>query len=224
MEAMATEDQKDILQDSAENQGPVDAELFAGQVHEELSDSEIFAGDEDFQLFLASQARAQTAARRTRRADPAPGQLPDIQTHHRNFSTLQKVLAVSIIIIAAIVVFTLLKSPLLLVTNRHTPPVAQQTPPAKPAVEVPEQPRPEQIQKPEPAPTPTPRPTPTQPLSLKVAQDLYLQADYIKAYAVYNQLGQSLPVGTEEELLNDFFKLRMALCMRDIRNTKNITA
>jgi len=222
LEAMATENQKDILQDSAESQVPVDAELFAGQVYEELSDSEIFTGDEDFQLFLASQARVQTAARRTRRANPAPGQLPDVQTHHRNFSTLQKVLAVSIIIIAAIVVFTLLKSPLLLVTNRHTPPVAQQTVPAKPAVEVPEQQRPEQIQKPEPAPTPTT--TPIQPLSLKVAQDLYLQADYKKAYAVYNQLSQSLPTGTEEELLNDFLKLRMALCMIGIRNTKNITA
>lgn len=232
MEAMATEDQKDVFQDGDESQGPMDAELFAGQIHEELSDSEIFTGDEDFQLFLASQVRAQTAAKRTRRADPAPGQLPEVQTHHRNFSTLQKVLAVSIIIIAAIVVFTLLKSPLLLVTNRHIPPVAQQTPPAKPAVEVPEQPRPEQIQKPEPTPTlrptPTPRstptPAPTQSLSLKVAQDLYLQADYKKAYAVYNQLGQSLPAGTEEELLNDFFKLRMALCMRGTRNTNNITA
>ena len=222
MEAMATENQKDILQDSVESQEQMDAELFAGQVYEELSDNEIFAGDEDFQLFLASQARAQTAARRTRRADLAPGKLPDVQTHHRNFSTLQKVLAVSIIIIAAIVVFALLKSPLLPVTNRRIPPVAQQTPPAKPAVEVPEQPRPEQIQKPESTPTPTT--TPTQSLSLKVAQDLYLQADYKKAYAVYNQLRQSLPAGTKEELLNDFFKLRMALCMKSIWNTKNVTA
>jgi tetratricopeptide (TPR) repeat protein len=224
LEDMATESQKDSLQDSVENQGPMDAELFAGQVYEELSDSDIFAGDEDFQLFLAGQARAQTAAKRTRRIEPAPGQLPDVQTHHRNFSTLQKVLAVSIIIIAAILVFTLLKSHLLPVTNRHIPPVAQQTPPAKPAVEVPKQPRPEQIQKPEPAPKPTPKPTLTQPLSLKVAQDLYLQADYKKAYAVYNQLNQSLPAGAEEELLNDFLKLRMALCMRGIRNTQNATA
>ena len=225
LEDMTTENQKDVFQDSAESQGPMDAELFAGQVHEELSDSEIFTGDEDFQLFLAGQARAQTAARRTRRADPAPGQLPDVQIHHKNFSTLQKILAVSIIIISAILVITLLKSYLLPGANRYTPIIVQQSPPPKSVVEVPEEPKTEQIQKPETAPKPTPKPklTPTQPLSLKVAQDLYLQADYKKAYAVYNQLSQSLPGGTEEELLNDFLKLRMALCMIGIRNTQNIT-
>jgi len=217
LQSMAIEEQKDVLQDSTENRVLMDDELFAGQVQEELSDSEIFAGDEDFQLFLAGQAREQTAARRTRRADSVQGRLPEVLTAHRNFSALQKILAVSIIIIAAILVFTFLKSSLLLGTNRHSPPAAQQTPPAKPAVEVPEQTTPDQTRKPEPASTTT------QPLSLKVAQDIYLQADYKKAYDVYNQLSQNLPAGAEEELLNDFLKLRMALCLRGIRNAKRIS-
>ena len=214
---MAKEDQKDVFQDGTEGQGPMDSELFSGQVQEDLSADEIFTGDEDFQLFLANQARAQNATRRTRRVDTVPGQLPDVQIHHKNFSTLQKILAVSIIIIAAILVITFLKSYLLPGANRYTPIMVQQTPPPEPTVEAPEQPKTEQIKKPESAPTPK------KPLSLKVAQDLYLQADYKKAYDVYNQLGQSLPAGADEELLNDFLKLRMALCMRGIQKIKNVT-
>jgi tetratricopeptide (TPR) repeat protein len=67
---------------------------------------------------------------------------------------------------------------------------------------------PGQIQKPESA-SPS-----AQPVSLKVAQDLYLQGDYDKAYAAYDQLRQSLPAGAKEELLKDFLQLKMALCMR----------
>ena len=59
---MATEYQQDILDESSDNQGPADAGLFAGEVHEELSDRETFAGDEDFYKLLASQGIAQTAA------------------------------------------------------------------------------------------------------------------------------------------------------------------
>ncbi len=204
---MATEYQQDILEESSDNPGPADAELFAGQVHEKLSERETFAGDEDFYKLLARQGQAQTAATQSQHAetDQSAEGGPEVSIWHKYFSTFQKVLAVSIVAIAALLLYKLLKSPLVLVANWHQPPAAQQTPPPTP-VEDSTQAVPEQIQK---------------PVSLKVARDLYLQKDYDKAYAAYNQLRQSLPAGAEEELLRDFLQLKMALCMKGTANGKN---
>ena len=199
---MATEYQQDILEESSDNQGPADAELFAGEVHEELSERETFAGDEDFYKLLASQGTAQTAATPSRNAETGPGETPKLPIWHKYFSAFLKALAVSIVVIAAILLYIFLKSPLVLVTNWHPPSLAQQTP------TTPKPPVPEQTQKPESVPPLT------HPVSLKVAQDLYLQKDYDNAYAAYDQLRQSLPTGAEEELLKDFLQLKMALCMR----------
>ena len=199
---MAKEYQQDILDESSDNQGPADAELFAGEVHEELSERDTFAGDEDFYKLLASQGTAQTAATPSQPTKTGPSEIPKVPIWHKYFSAFLKALAVSIVVIAAILLYIFLKSPLVLVTNWHPPSLAQQTP------TTPKQPPPEQIQKTESA-SPL-----TQPVSLKVAQDLYLQGDYDNAYAAYDQLRQSLPPGTEEESLKDFLQLKMALCMR----------
>ena len=202
LKVMAKEYQQDILEESSDNQGPADAGLFAGEVHEELSDRETFAGDEDFYELLASQGTAQTAVTPSKPAETGPGEIPKVPIWHKYFSAFLKALAVSIVVIAAILLYIFLKSPLVLVTNFYPPSLAQQTPTAsKPPV-------PEQTQKPESVPPST------QPVSLKVAQDLYLQKDYDNAYAAYDQLRQSLPTGAEEELLKDFIQLKMALCMR----------
>ena len=199
---MAKEYQQDILEESSDNQGPADAGLFAGEVHEELSDRETFAGDEDFYKLLASQGTAQTAVTPSPNTETGPGEIPKAPIWHKYFSAFLKALAVSIVVIAAILLYIFLKSPLVLVTNWHPPSLAQQTP------TTPKPPAPEQIQKPESVPPLT------QPVSLKVAQDPYLQKDYDNAYAAYDQLRQSLPTGAEEELLKDFIQLKMALCMR----------
>jgi tetratricopeptide (TPR) repeat protein len=53
----------------------------------------------------------------------------------------------------------------------------------------------------------------TEPLSLKVAENYYLQGDWAKAYAAYRQLLQSLS-GTDQEALRDFLELKMAFCVR----------
>jgi tetratricopeptide (TPR) repeat protein len=53
----------------------------------------------------------------------------------------------------------------------------------------------------------------TEPLSLKVADDYYLQGDWAKAYAAYKQLLQNLS-STDQKALRDFLKLKMALCVR----------
>ncbi|MHC4310036.1 MAG: hypothetical protein ACYSSN_08845, partial [Planctomycetota bacterium] len=184
---MATEQKQDILEESSDNQGPADSELFAGEVHEELSDRETFAGDEDFYELLASQGTVQTVVTPSPNAETGPGEIPKLPIWHKYFSAFLKTLVVSIVVIAVILLYIFLKSPLVLVTNWHPPSLAQQTPTA-PKPPVSEQ---TQTQNPESAPPPT------QPVSLKVAQDLYLQKDYDNAYAAYDQLRQSLPTGAE---------------------------
>ena len=57
-----------------------------------------------------------------------------------------------------------------------------------------------------------------QPLSLKIAQEFELKGDYNNAYAAYNQLCQNIQAKmtsnvTEDELMKDFLRLKMALCM-----------
>jgi len=53
----------------------------------------------------------------------------------------------------------------------------------------------------------------TEPLSLRVADNYYLQGDFAKAYVAYKQLLQSLS-GTDQEALRDFLELKMAFCVR----------
>jgi tetratricopeptide (TPR) repeat protein len=199
---MATEYQQDILEDSSDNQGPADAELFAGEVHEDLSEHEIFAGDEDFYKVLARQGNTKTTAAPSQQPDTGTGESKEQPIWHRYFSAFLKGFVVSIVVIAVILLYMFLKSPLVLVTNWQPPSHTQKTPAA------PKSPGPEQIQKPKSASPSTPS------VSLKVAQDLYLQGDYEKAYAACDQLRQSLPAGAKEELLKDFLQLKMALCMR----------
>jgi len=50
---MATEYQKDILEDSSENQGPADADLFVGEVQEELSEREIYKATDLASVFFS---------------------------------------------------------------------------------------------------------------------------------------------------------------------------
>ncbi|UCG46210.1 MAG: tetratricopeptide repeat protein [Phycisphaerales bacterium] len=47
-------------------------------------------------------------------------------------------------------------------------------------------------------------------LSLKLAEELYLDQNYGKAYAIYSRLSQNLPAGAKSE--EDFLRLQMARC------------
>jgi len=210
---MAEEEQKKVLNDS---EVPSDSELFVGEVRPELSEREVFVGDEDFYRLLAdstpadavqsvtNQAGARTRARRS----------PWGSIRNKRFSTLQKVLVAGIIAIEAMLLYVPLK-PLLWPINKIPTPAAQSDLggrssklPVGDSTQVVQ----EQIQKPD---TLFP---PTQPLSLEVARNFYLQKDYGKAYATYNQLHQSLPAGAKEELLRHLLQFKMALCLRKAGN------
>lgn len=196
---------------------PPDSELFAGEVQEELSEREVFSGDEAFYKSLADSSQPTTMPPGFPAADRARPTAPPIWK--KRFSGLQKALALTIILVTTILFYTLLKPPTPAHRRRRiTVTSARRTAPAQPvqARRIP----PEDL-----AHTP-PRQTPvselllpqTQPLSLEVARDLYLQGQYGRAYAIYEKLHQALPVSpatapSEEQLLRDFLQLKMALCL-----------
>ena len=224
LEAMATEEQKNAVEESTSdlpsdrelftteaNEVDSKAELFALGAHGQLSEREIFAGDEDFYKLLADSAgdtSAQQAAG-TSKFERGPNQ-------HKRFSSVQKVLALSIVAVVSMLLYVLLQSPSGPVISSttaftdQTEPVVQKVPFSKlPVAESTQvQVVQKQVQKPEPLHAPT------QSLSLNVARNFYyLQKDYKKAYAAYSQLREALPVS--EELLRDFLQLKMALCAKN---------
>lgn len=236
LEAMTAENEKTILDENT-SEVPSDRELFAGDVREEFSAGEVFTAnrkdsvkDEDFQVPVNSAQATMTP----QLVGTSRSSLATIRV--KRFSTAQKVLAGSIIVIAVMLLYALLKSssePAATIARapaERIPPVIQQAPSTKlPAEQLPKPSEPslqtngvtqkksQQIPKAS-GNGSVDLETPTKPLSLKVAQDLYLRKDYRSAYTVYDQLRQNLPAGTEEQLLRDFLQLQMAFCMEKSRN------
>jgi tetratricopeptide (TPR) repeat protein len=52
------------------------------------------------------------------------------------------------------------------------------------------------------------------PLSLRLANDLFMQGNYQGAFDAYERLDQALPQETPQQLMHDFLKARMAVCLR----------
>ena len=241
---MATENQENIREENSFEM-PSDSELFASSsdnngIHEELSEHDIFTGDEDFYKFLSDAARPggsvpsagpDLSAGSATSEDFAPFYEADAKSQlpimHNRFANLQKILIASIVVIAAILIYGVVKSsPMQCQTYSLPPtpadqiaPLVQQIPPTRQTL---------------PHKEPTQLPTfatpfqdkqsyqhadaQTQPQSLEVAQNLYLQGDYKNAYYAYSQLRQSLLTSmtssqTQNQFLRDFLRLKMALCM-----------
>jgi TolA-binding protein len=186
-------------------------EIFAGDsalgTQEGLSAQEVFAGDEDFYKYLTNMAKPAKAAAKAE--EPAvPGFQEVMPILHKRFSTIQKILAASIVLILAVLLHALLKSPSAPVVSRPPAHPAQQTSPSEPPVVVESiRTTPQQVQETEFVPGAT------QPLSLKVAQRFYLNGDYAQALGVYEKLCQNLPQRSEENLMRDFLQMQMALCI-----------
>ena len=198
---------RELFADVAQ-EGDLKVDLSAFGTHEELSEHEAFAGDEDFYALLTDPAPS-TAAQQ-----PAGiHSLPQGSTRRKRFSSVQKVLAVSIAAIASMLIYVSLKSS----TGSATGLAPTSTGRAKPAIrqrstsKLPEAASGQAIQ--EPVHKPEPALLPAQPLSLEVARNFYLQKNYDNAYAAYDQLRQALPA--REELLSDFLEFRMALCAKE---------
>jgi len=227
LKAMAAEEQKNVLDEDGISEVQSDGEIFTDDAHEgslkadigqsdlgiqeELSEYELFAGDEDFYNLLAESSRQAPVEQPV-----GERQRPQRLNHYKyqRFSTLQKILAVSIIAIVSMLLYVLLKSPSGLVAGLASIPAGESAQPTEQApvsmasVDSSQQVMQAPIQEPEPVLSPT------QPLSLTVARNFYLQKEYDKAFAAYKELRQALPAG--EELLRDFLQLKMALCAKQV--------
>lgn len=186
---------------------PLDSELFTGPIHEELSAQEIFSGDEDLYKSLED---AQVAG--TPQSFDA-GAMPTAPTRHKRFTSVQKALVAAILLIATMLVYVLTRSPSPSVVRLppesadRMAPAANQTPTLEPLA--PESTGTAARNTPEPDSTLEPQ----EPLSLKVAQTLYLNGDYDQAAIVYEKLHKTLPPGPKEDLMRDFLQFQTALCM-----------
>lgn len=132
---------------------------------------------------------------------------------HPRFSWLQKAIAVTIIIVASMLMYALIKSPVKPVaasrsisTDQEVPFVRPSSPSEPPRVDAPPTEL-EQFRAPKPALLPT------QPRSVEVARSFYMQGDYRRAYATYEQLLPALPAS--DQFLRDYLKLEMALCAKE---------
>jgi tetratricopeptide (TPR) repeat protein len=214
-----------ILQKNSKNGVQADDEESDLGFNEELSEYELFAGDEDFYKLLAESSR-QTQIERD--FDELKTEQKLNQGKYKRFSNLQKILAFSIIVVVSMLLYVLFKSPSGSIAgsvSKRDPVLQADRKMGIPPGDQPEQPVRQtsvagssvtdservmqaQIQEQE------PELPPAQPLSLQVARDFYQQKDYDKAYAAYNELRQALPAG--EELLKDFLQLKMALCSKQV--------
>ena len=130
----------------------------------------------------------------------------------RRFSNLQKILIVCIVFIAALLVYEALRVSSGHVTDFVPPPSGHK----------------DQVRMPEADPVfaaasaesakPKAVASPKVPLSLTVAEAFYLQKDYNRAYADYNQLRQALAANEQDDPLKDFLQLKMAFCMKKAGN------
>ena len=208
---------------------PFDEELFATPSSEpEYAD--IFASLVDFAsepeppMFEVSPSDPLAAPRSQR----LPGR----------FSNLQKTLALSIVLVAAALTYGLLgriKPPASAdaadapgqytqhqqaYTDPLVQPPLQSSPPPAPTPSTPPTPRPSTPPAPMPPITAQSRdimPSP-EPLSLQIADKLYLASDFASALATYDKLYRRLPPSDDQQSLRDFLLLRMALCNRHIGN------
>jgi len=193
---------------------PQDADLFAADVHEELSERQIFVGDEDFYRSLEQYAKETHIPPSLDKQRMKRIFLRLIPRLH--FSTVQKIFIAGIVVIGALLLYTLF-SPSDSGSDSDSPDTlktaGRQTFPSEPS-DVDSAPiAHKHTQEQTPVASAFGGPQPSAPASLKVAHDLYLQQEYSQAYAVYDRLRQSFPdkpsaFGGQK----DFLKLKMALC------------
>ncbi len=172
------------------------------------------------------------------------GGLPGAMLHMWDpgrLSRVQKVLVTGIIINALAVLYVLLaQEPAPMAADQATPmpsPAGDQTPPPRAgrgqvaqepaAVSSSSTPSEAGIQDPADAQHDSPRLGPLpgpEPLSLQLADKLYLRRDFEHAQAMYDKLHRRLPTTEDNQPLRDFLLLRMALCGKNSGNVAQADA
>ncbi len=183
------------------------ADFSASGAQEKYSESEIFAGDKDLYRFSTDLRRDTSTLKALFSRRSSQGMIRDSR-----FSTLQKALAIAIILVASLLVYALFQSPVgyfdtsQSISSSQDIPIVQSSFSSQSTVA--DSPQIGQEQIPESKPTLLP----TQPRSIEVARSFYMQGDYRRAYATYEQLLPALPAS--DQFLRDYLKLEMALCAK----------
>ncbi len=203
-----------------------ESEVLAGRdslvpdAREEFAEHDILSLDEAEYRPLQDPAEPSLSGQSLDPSEPLP---PSV--HIQRFSALQKLLVVSIIFVAAVLAYAVLKPSSRRIADLVAGPAGRKTPAAR------------QVRRPQPAPrqeTPTddvtqkepPEPdrpaaeAPPQPLSLTLAEASYLQKDYERAYAAYDQLHQALVAAEHDDAMKAFLQLKMAFCMKKAGNVE----
>lgn len=184
----------------------------APQVHSEPQYSDLFGSI----LELAGEPESSPF-------DPAPGghsnwAAPNLS--FRQLSRLRKGLVVAIILVTGVVVYILIapmRSPSPSVPQfAPSQPIGRYVPAAERALPSPTE-HPEESQPPVYQRANLGLPSP-EPLSLQIADTLYLQGDFVSALATYDKLYRRLPPTEEQQPLRDFLILRMAMCSKNSGN------
>ncbi len=204
-----------------EAQTPLDEELFATPV-DRPEYGDIFASLLDF----ASEVSAPEYGDPLDSPIAAPLRLP-----RPRFSSMQKGLFAGIVFVAALAAYALLRvlpsGPRPDGPEQGAPRQSQYTSFQQSYTDSPAQPP---LQSPQPS-APIAEPAPAfertqvslpavEPLSLQLADRLYLSADYESALAAYDKLYRRLPPTEAQQPLRDFLLLRMALCSRNAGNAQ----
>jgi len=190
---MATKDQ-DNLHDRDSLGAPEEAGLPTDKIREKTPHQQAEVASEDFPADAAGHPPALT--------NPAGDETDRRQSEARNpgkrMSTIQKALVGGIVGIVAMILYVLFRPPES-VTGRtqtyvnQTQSADRQTPYRESGIGGVEQPVPETLDE------KGLEFSSRRPLSLKLAEEFYLQQDYNKAYAVYSRLSRNLPADADSE-------------------------
>ncbi|MBN2183551.1 MAG: tetratricopeptide repeat protein [Sedimentisphaerales bacterium] len=181
--------------------------------HKELTEHEIFNGDEDFYKLL-SESKISDAKKTAGIRQSLPG-----KNRLRHFTLLQKVIALGIILVTTILLYVLfgqksgtINGPTSISAGQAPVDGRQESDLSKAAADSSNAAEVKMLKSSGNLP-------PSQPLSLKVARDFFQSKDYNKAYTVFNQLYEAMPVS--EVMLRDFLRLQMALCLENAKDYEN---
>ncbi len=202
---------------------PSDAELFAGDVQNDYTAQDIFAGDDCLYKALgeavqpARETSAPLVSNALHQTEPKLSPLTGSR-----FSLLQKVLAAAILGVAVVLIWAVIKTPKNSLAEADPTPPLDINGPSTPTVAVhrPVQNAadlandvPARSERNETQPVGPERLTLDTPLSLKVAQDMFEAGRYRDAHGVYHQLQQYLPPTNSETAFSDFLSLHKGLCL-----------
>ena len=199
---------------------PSDNELFVGHVDEEISTEQIFTGTGSFYKSLDKVAIPVYPQPSQPSRSFGPQQMFTMSSGYKHFSIIQIALAAAIFIITAVLCYELFFPGVISTSgtarNLAAPEnvaVRSEHKIAEPAAVAPQQSIPKQtvrVEQPELAAEDSAQ---QQPVSLKIAQTFYLNEKYPQAFEVYQKLYEAISVNPKEELMTDFLRLQMALCL-----------